>query len=88
MEAKTAAEIAAMTDTDHMRYWCSSVEETHQPRLEDAIPRGEMPTRLPETFLAHAIDIIRDLCDKLDATRRVHKMATPPLGGHDLPTPA
>ena len=65
--SKTWEEIQAMTDTDHMRHWCDSVDETFQPRAD--IPKGETPNPVPETFLAHSIKLVRDLCDKLDNER-------------------
>ncbi len=44
-------------------HWCSSVEETFQPR-ED-IPRNEKPKQIPEQFLAVAIRYLRSTCAEL-----------------------
>jgi hypothetical protein len=43
--------------------WCTSVEETFQPR-ED-IPKGEKPQQIPEQFLAAAIRYLRTTCAEL-----------------------
>jgi len=69
MKTVTAEEALAMSDTDGIRYWCDSVQETHEPRSNDQIPRFERPRGIPEPFLAHSLKLIRDLCDKLDEER-------------------
>ena len=69
MKTMTVEEILAMSDTDKVRHWCDSVEETHQPRSNDQIPRGEAPKGIPEPFLAYSFKLIRTLCDKLEAER-------------------
>jgi hypothetical protein len=43
--------------------WCSSVEETFQPR--ENIPPRESPKQVPEQFLAAAIRYLRAACVEL-----------------------
>ncbi len=44
--------------------WCSSVEETFQPR-EHLLPKGEKSKQIPEQFLATAIRYLRAACSEL-----------------------
>ena len=53
-----------MVNTDGIRHWCDSVEETFNPR--EKVPRGEEPRQVSEKFLACGIRYLRATASELD----------------------